>query len=255
MQTEFKIAKTSDLIPYARNSRTHSDAQVAKIASSIKEFGFLNPVIVDGDNGIIAGHGRIMAAQKLGIEEVPTIEAAYLSEAQKRAYIIADNRLALDAGWDDEMLRVELQDLQNLDFDLSLTGFDPKELDKLFNFDAQENAYTQKADRPIYEPTGPKPKFEELYDDSYTRELLYGIEGSGVTDEEKTFLTLAAGRHTIFNFETIANFYAHASPECQQLMEDSALVIVDINKAIEKGFVIMSDKISEQYLQDWPDGE
>ena len=121
-------AKVSDLIPYARNSRTHSDAQVNKIAASIKEFGFLNPIIVDGKNGIIAGHGRIMAAQKLGIDEVPTVEAAHLTEAQKRAYIIADNRLALDAGWDDEMLRVELKDLDSLDFDLSLTGFDEKEL-------------------------------------------------------------------------------------------------------------------------------
>ena len=121
-------AKVSDLIPYARNSRTHSAAQVDKIAASIKEFGFLNPIIVDGKNGIIAGHGRIMAAQKLGLDEVPVVEAAHLTEAQKRAYIIADNRLALDAGWDDEMLRVELKDLDSLDFDLSLTGFDEKEL-------------------------------------------------------------------------------------------------------------------------------
>lgn len=132
MQTEFKISKTSDLIPYARNSRTHSDAQISKIAASIREFGFLNPVIVDGENGIIAGHGRIMAAQKLGIEEVPTIEATYLSEAQKRAYIIADNRLALDAGWDDEMLRVEFEELKGLDFDLSLTGFELDEITALF---------------------------------------------------------------------------------------------------------------------------
>ena len=124
-----RTAKVADLIPYARNSRTHSDAQVNKIAASIKEFGFLNPVIVDGKNGIIAGHGRIMAAQKLGIDEVPVVEAAHLTEAQKRAYIIADNRLALDAGWDDEMLRVELQELDDLDFDLSLTGFDALELE------------------------------------------------------------------------------------------------------------------------------
>lgn len=146
MQTEFKIAKTSDLIPYARNSRTHSDAQVAKIAASIKEFGFLNPVIVDGDNGIIAGHGRIMAAQKLGIEEVPTIEAAYLSEAQKRAYIIADNRLALDAGWDDELLKIELKDLDVLNFDLTLTGFDLEELADLFDEKANDEQLPDQED-------------------------------------------------------------------------------------------------------------
>jgi len=124
----YKTIKTADLIPYARNSRTHSDAQVAKLAASIKEFGFLNPVIVDGDNGIIAGHGRILAAQKLGLETIPIIEAGHLSEAQRRAYVIADNRLALDAGWDDELLRIELSDLDADNFDLSLTGFDMDEI-------------------------------------------------------------------------------------------------------------------------------
>jgi len=124
----YKAAKVADLIPYARNSRTHSAEQIGKIAASIREFGFLNPVIVDGANGIIAGHGRILAAQKLGLEDVPTIEASHLSEAQRRAYIIADNRLALDAGWDDEMLRVELRDLEATGFDLALTGFDLSEI-------------------------------------------------------------------------------------------------------------------------------
>lgn len=131
MKIKFNTIDTSSLIPYARNSRTHSDEQVAKIAASIKEFGFLNPVITDGENGIIAGHGRIMAAQKLGLESVPTVEASHLSEAQRKAYIIADNRLALDAGWDDEMLRVEFEDLESLGFDLELTGFDLDEISAL----------------------------------------------------------------------------------------------------------------------------
>ncbi len=116
------------LIPFAKNSRTHSDAQVAQIAASIREFGFLNPIITDGKNGIVAGHGRALAAQKLGIKELPVIEAAHLTEAQKRAYIIADNRLALDAGWDVEMLKVELGDLQSEGFNLELTGFDLPEI-------------------------------------------------------------------------------------------------------------------------------
>ena len=128
---EYKAAKVADLIPYARNSRTHSDAQVTKIAASIREFGFLNPVIVDGQNGIIAGHGRVMAAKKLGLEEVPVVEASHLSEAQRRAYVIADNRLALDAGWDDEMLRVEFAELEELGFDLELTGFTLDEIGAL----------------------------------------------------------------------------------------------------------------------------
>lgn len=120
---EYKTVTVSSLIPYSRNSRTHSEDQIAKIAASIKEFGFLNPVIIDGENGIVAGHGRVMAAQKLGMTELPCIDANYLTDAQRRAYIIADNRLALDAGWDDEMLRVEFAELEGLGFDLELTGF------------------------------------------------------------------------------------------------------------------------------------
>jgi DNA modification methylase len=131
MTQNYKEVKVIDLIPYARNSRTHSEQQVLQIASSIKEFGFLNPIITDGENGIIAGHGRVLAAHKLGLVEVPTIEASHLSEAQKRAYIIADNKLALNAGWDDEMLRIELSDLEEMGFDLDLTGFSLDEIGAL----------------------------------------------------------------------------------------------------------------------------
>jgi DNA modification methylase len=120
-----------ELIPYARNPRTHSDAQVAQIAASIREFGWTNPVLVDGENGIIAGHGRVMAARKLGLDRVPAIELGHMSEAQKRAYVLADNQLALNAGWDEELLRFELADLSELGFDLGLTGFGEGELERL----------------------------------------------------------------------------------------------------------------------------
>jgi len=126
------FCKTKDLIPYARNSRTHSDEQVNQIAASIKEFGFTNPVIIDEDNGIIAGHGRVMAAKKIGIDEVPCIQVTGWTKAQKKAYVIADNKLALNAGWDESMLALELQELQELDFDLDLTGFSADELADLF---------------------------------------------------------------------------------------------------------------------------
>lgn len=129
----YKTQSVASLVPYARNSRTHSDAQVAKIAASIREFGFLNPIIIDADNGIIAGHGRVMAAQKLGLANVPVIEASHLTEAQRRAYVLADNRLALDAGWDNDLLKIELQDLQAEGFDLSLTGFEIGELTAMFD--------------------------------------------------------------------------------------------------------------------------
>lgn len=128
----YRLVKTSALIPYANNARTHTEAQVRKIAASIREFGFTNPVLTDGRKGIVAGHGRVLAAKQLGLDEIPAIELSHLTAAQRRAYVLADNRLALDAGWDDELLAAELGDLKDEDFDLSLTGFDDKELDKLF---------------------------------------------------------------------------------------------------------------------------
>ena len=128
MKQQIEYLETEKLIPYARNSRTHSDEQVQQIMGSIKEFGFTNPVLVDGDGVIIAGHGRTMAAQRLGMKEVPCLRLAHLTEAQKRAYVIADNKLALNAGWDDAMLALELRNLRDEDFDLSLTGFDDAEL-------------------------------------------------------------------------------------------------------------------------------
>lgn len=112
-----------DLIPYARNARTHSEAQVAQIAASIREFGWTNPILVDGKNGVIAGHGRLLAARKLEQERVPVIELAHLSEAAKRAYVLADNKLALNAGWDEELLGAEVADLAELGVDLTLAGF------------------------------------------------------------------------------------------------------------------------------------
>ena len=120
-----------ELIPYARNPRTHSDAQVVQIAASIREFGWTNPVLVDDASGIIAGHGRVLAARKLGLARVPVIELAHMSEAQKRAYVLADNQLALNAGWDEELLRLELADLSELGFDLGLIGFGAGELEQL----------------------------------------------------------------------------------------------------------------------------
>jgi DNA modification methylase len=124
----YKTVRVSELVPYARNARTHSDDQVAQIAASIREFGFTNPVLVDGERGVIAGHGRLLAARKLGMTDVPTIELSHLTPAQKRAYVLADNRLALSAGWDGDLLRVELGELQADGFDLSLTGFDLDEI-------------------------------------------------------------------------------------------------------------------------------
>lgn len=128
---DYKKENIKNLIPYVRNSRTHSPEQVAQIAASIKEFGFTNPILIDDEGGIIAGHGRVLAAQKLEMEEVPVIVLSHLTEAQKRAYVIADNKLALNAGWDDELLRLEFSELEEAGFDLELTGFSLDEIDAL----------------------------------------------------------------------------------------------------------------------------
>jgi ParB-like chromosome segregation protein Spo0J len=130
---KIEMMRTADLIPYARNSRTHSEAQVAQIAGSIREFGFTNPVLIDAENGIIAGHGRVMAAQLIGKDKLPCIRLTHLTETQRRAYIIADNKLALNAGWDEALLGLELADLREADFDLDVLGFDADEIESTLN--------------------------------------------------------------------------------------------------------------------------
>ncbi|MCR5843674.1 MAG: ParB N-terminal domain-containing protein [Oscillospiraceae bacterium] len=135
--TEMKLVPLSKLVPYVNNARTHSPEQIVKLRSSLREFGFINPVIIDRDFGVIAGHGRILAAKEEGITEVPCVFADHLTEAQKKAYIIADNRMAMDAGWDEELLRLEIESLQAADFDPLLTGFDEKELADLFAEDKE----------------------------------------------------------------------------------------------------------------------
>ena len=138
--TEMQLVPLSKLVPYINNARTHSPEQITKLRSSLREFGFVNPVIIDRDYGIIAGHGRVMAAKEEGIEEVPCVFVDYLTEAQKKAYIIADNRFAQDAGWDEELLRIEIEALQGMDFDVGLTGFNDDEIADFFAGDDKSEA-------------------------------------------------------------------------------------------------------------------
>ena len=161
MERKLEWRDIATLIPYARNSRTHSDDQVAQIAASIKEFGWTNPILVDGDNGIIAGHGRIYAARKLGHTQVPVIELTGLTDAQKKAYVIADNKLALNAGWDNEMLALEIQELTDEGFDTSLLGFNPDELNALLEPDVIEGLTDE--DAVPETPEEPKTKLGDIY--------------------------------------------------------------------------------------------
>jgi len=149
------------LIPYAKNARTHSDEQIAEIAGSIKAFGFNNPVSVDKDNSIIAGHGRVLAARKLGMDKVPVVMLEHLTESERKAYVLADNRIALNSGWDTSMLSLELQDLKD-DIDLSLLGFDPDELNALLNPIEETEGLTDEDFVPEV-PDEPKTKLGDVY--------------------------------------------------------------------------------------------
>lgn len=262
----------SRLRVYDRNARTHSPEQVAQIVASIQEFGFTNPILVAGDGEIIAGHGRLLAAQELELREVPVIVLDHLTAAQRRAYVIADNQLALNAGWDEDLLRTELTDLDGLGFDLSLVGFNNLELSSLMSGqglpdpmpreedaentndyedgDESENPYTGKVDAPQYDITGPKPAVEDLFDEAKVLKLLAAIDASSLPDSEKHFLRAAAYRHAVFNFQRIAEYYAHSEAGVQELMEDSALVIVDIGKAIEEGWVKLTEDLNNIYIKE-----
>ena len=156
--TEMQLVPIQKLVPYINNARTHSPEQIGKLRASLREFGFINPVIIDRDYGVIAGHGRILAAKEEGIKEVPCVFADHLTEAQKKAYIIADNRMAMDAGWDEELLRVEIEALQGMDFDPLLTGFDEKELAALFDdgAEAKDDDFDvdEELEKPVFSKTG-----------------------------------------------------------------------------------------------------
>lgn len=164
MDYNISTKSINDLIPYINNSRTHSDEQIQQIASSIKEFGFTNPILIDKDNGIIAGHGRLQGAKLLNFKEVPCIILENLTEAQKKAYIIADNKLALNAGWDMELLKVELEQLKELDYNIDLLGFDEEELDEiLLNSQDDEVIEFENEDEFIEPPLEPKTKLGDIY--------------------------------------------------------------------------------------------
>ena len=157
---EIIYKKVQDLIPYINNSRTHSEEQVNQIVSSINEFGFTNPLLIDEKDNIIAGHGRLIASKKLGMEEVPCIVLEGLTEAQKKAYIIADNKMALNAGWDDELLKLELENLKELDFDLELTGFNVDELDDILGTEEEQEIVEDEVPEV---PEEPKAKLGDIY--------------------------------------------------------------------------------------------
>ena len=242
---EIVYKKINELKPYENNSRTHDENQIKQICESIKEYGWTNPVLIDENNMIIAGHGRVEGGKKLDIKEVPCIVLSGLTEAQKKAYVIADNKMALNAGWNEELLKTELENLKELDFDLELTGFSKKELDKLFDEINENNPYTAKTEIPQYEIKGEMPEIYELIEEEKVNQLIEDIRKSNVGEKEKEFLIKSAYRHYGFNYSKIAEYYCHQNKEMQELMEKSALVIIDINNAIAEGYAELKEEMEE----------
>lgn len=224
----------SELIPYTNNAKHHGQRQVDAVAASISKFGFLNPILLDGGDGVVAGHCRLMAAMALGLDRVPTIEISHLSGDLKRAYIIADNRLAeLDSGWDMAVLKLEAESIfAGGGVDLALTGFTLDDFD--LNADAVEMPGVEM--QPLQEDGMELPDFEPvdvchdlgaLIDTDRYFELIREIERAGLTRDVAGFLKLAATRHIVFNPAPIADYYANAPEYVKGLMRESALVLHD----------------------------
>ena len=227
-----------EIIPYENNPRMNEKA-VEGVANSIKEFGFQNPIILDKHNVIICGHTRLKAAKKLGLEMVPCVVAENLTDEQVKAYRLADNKVAEKSEWDDDALAKELNDILNID--MGDFGF----LEKDLKSDPEEK-YTQAVNIPQYEITGAEPSLEDCCDISKYKALCEEIDDTdGIEDDVKQFLKYAAARHIVFNYKLIAEYYAHAPKEVQELMEQSALVIIDYDDALKNGYVGLSKALEE----------
>ena len=280
---EIIYEKPENLIPYVNNHKVHSDEQILRIASSIQEFGMDQPVVVDKNMVIIKGHGRREAALKLKLKTIPVIIADELDEYQVKAARIADNKSS-SVEYDLDALKFDIGTLNLQGFNLASLGIQPLELDELMkeldqsNFEndfqeisdkvsqqqseilpvvnvENENFYTDKIETPIYEPKGEKPVINDLIDLNKYKSLCQEIEQCNLSNEEKQFLMFAASRHIVFNYEKIANYYAHSGKTTQGLFENSALVIIDFNKAVENGFVKLSKEMNESYINNQDDDE
>ena len=234
-----------DLKPYEKNPR-HNDQAVDYVAESIKQFGFKVPIVVDKDNVIVAGHTRYKAAKKLGINVVPCIIADDLTEEQVKAFRLADNKVSEFAEWNFDLLDEELQDI----FDIDMSDFGFSDLEEETPDILTDEKYTTKVDVPHYEITGEEPKISELINEDKMLELLEEIKRANITGEQREFLIKAAYRHNVFDYSKIAEYYAHANKKMQELMEKSALVIIDYDDAIKNGYVHLKKEIGEMYEED-----
>jgi ParB/Sulfiredoxin domain len=244
------------LRPWRDNPRVN-DRAVARVVDSIKRFGFGAPIVArKADGEVIAGHTRLKAALEIGLTKVP-VRFVDLDPAEAHLLAIADNKTSEYSDWDDALLGAVLADLRAHDVDLTVgTGLSDGEIAALIDgaglaAEGLAGEYTKKITIPVYEPKGDKPPVAALADETKAKELIARITASSASAEEKAFLLLAAGRHVVFDYQQIAEFYCHANAETQALMEASALVLIDFDKAVAEGYVQMSKKLEGVYSESY----
>jgi hypothetical protein len=247
IESQSKI-KVSEIRSNPNNPRNITDDQLSKLKKSITEFPEmlnLRPIVVDEDNMVLGGNMRLQALTELGYEEVPYIKVSDLTDKQKEQFIIKDNVSFGDWNW--EQLKTEWDKDLLQDWGMDMLEWDKIEEEKS---ETEKMLYSKNVEIPIYNPSDMRPEMFTLYDTRKFDLLKRQIDNSNLSDDEKTFLTYAASRHVIFDYEKIADTYAHGDKELQELMEQSALVIIDFNKAIELGYVKIADELTEQFYKD-----
>lgn len=241
---EVRNVSVKDLIPYDRNTKKHDKTQINNVAESIKQYGFVQPIVIDKDNVVVIGHCRLLAAKQLKMKEVPCVCVDDLTEEQAKALRIVDNK-SNESEWDFDILPEELAELDLSDFSFDFGIEDEEEESEYSEDDTEESFYTEKTEIPQYQPTGENVSLSDCFDDDKYKELLEKINNSSVTDDEKRFLICAATRHYRFTYKKIAEYYAQASEEMQDLMEQSALVIIDYENAIRNGYLKLRNRLEE----------
>lgn len=245
---EIVTLKLSEIIPYEKNPRKN-DAAVDDVAESIRQVGYRARIIVDENNVILAGHTRLKALYKLGWKEAEVQRELDMPEEMKRKYRLLDNKVGEKSEWDFSLLDWELQDLDWEGYDFGFDFFDV-EVEK----EPQENKYTDAVNLPQYIPTGECPSISDMLDNRKYLELVGRIEEADIPNDVKDFLMFAAARHLVFNYKNIANYYAHQPAEIQRLMEESALVIIDVDDAIANGYAELKRAIDELIEEDDDEG-
>lgn len=243
-----ELLPIDDITPHEANERLHPDENVEILKKGLSEFNQQKPIVVDKDYKIIAGHGIWLAAKQAGYTHWNCVVSDLKGNKQK-AYRIFDNKSAELSKWDDEKLSKSLYELHSDDYAVADLGFDTADYEwgDPSAPEESDNPYTDKVEAPIYEPTGEMPRISDLYDTDKLTALTTKILQADLEEELQEFLISAAHRHNVFNYKNIAEYYAHAPKEVQELMEDSALVIIDFDKAIEDGFAVMTEEIKKAY--------